>query len=115
MSVPLSASGITLARRSSTSSVVLASAGPSLAIALKYAVVPALSIWMGVTAATSAAAETSFCSVASRGSPARASGEAEPELPAEPPPGGGCAGVPSVTAISSGPFTPAPKFFASRS
>src|SRR4051794_26838045 len=85
MSVPLSASGITRERSRSTSCVVAASAGPFAEIVLKYAVVPALSIWIGETATTPAAVETSFCSVASRGSPARGSPLADEPPPLEDP------------------------------
>ena len=79
MLVPFSAEGITLERRLPTRSAVAWSAGPVLAIALKYAVVPALSIWTGVIAATPGVAETSFCSACSRGSVARESLLDEPD------------------------------------
>ena len=69
-----------------------------VAIALKYAVVPALSTCAGVTVATPEVDLTSFCSVWRRGSFA--------------PP---CAGEPNLTAISSGPLTPCPKFLEIRS
>ena len=49
------------------------SAGPVVAIAVKKAVVPALSIWIGVIAATPEVAAMSFWSVCRRGSPARGS------------------------------------------
>src|SRR5689334_8625072 len=114
MFVPFSASGITLERSLLTRSEVACSAGPVVAIALKKAVVPALLIWTGVTATTPGVCETSFSSVCSRGSLARGSLPAEPwelaescelaELLEE-----ACAGDPSDTAMSSGPFTPAPK------
>ena len=61
-------------------------------IALKNAVVPALSTWIGVTPTTPGEDATSFCSVCSRGS----------LVP--------LAGVRSDTATISGPFTPGPKF-----
>ena len=86
MLVPFSAAGITPDRRSPTRFAVAWSEGADLAIALKYAVVPALLIWTGVTAATSAVLATSACSVCSRGSL------------------GDWAGEPSETATSSGPF-----------
>ena len=50
MLVPFSAFGMTLLRSVLTSAVVFLSAGFWVGIALKYAVVPALSIWIGVTA-----------------------------------------------------------------
>src|SRR5262249_12867400 len=75
---PLSASGITLARSVPTRFEVACSAGPVVATALKKAVVPALLIWTGVTAATPGVCETSFSSVCSRGSLARGSLPAEP-------------------------------------
>src|SRR5215471_11667011 len=121
MFVPFSAPGITLARSLLTRFEVACSAGPVVATALKKAVVPALLIWTGVTAATPGVCETSFSSVCSRGSLARGSLLAEPwELP-EPweelaePLDEACAGEPSETAISSGPFTPAPKLSETRS
>src|SRR5215469_17297957 len=86
--------------------------------------VPALSIWTGVTAATPGVCDTSFSSVCSRGSLARGSLFAEPWELAEPLEElvelleeelaelleeDACAGEPSETATSSGPFTPGPK------
>ena len=68
ISVPLAAAGITVERSRSTRWVVALSAGPWVEMALKNAVVPALSICIGVTAATPEVAETSFCSVCRRGS-----------------------------------------------
>src|ERR1700742_1802349 len=147
MFVPFSAFGITLWRRLLTRSVVLLSAGPFLEIALKNAAVPALSTWIGVTAATPLVEATSFCSVVRRGSVARGSlcaleepaEEDEPDDDPEPPddepddpcepldaleleddvwlddPDAGCAGVPSVTAMISGPLLPGPKFSVIRS
>src|SRR5215831_9585927 len=115
MLVPLSASGITLARSLLTRFAVACSAGPVVAIALKKAVVPALLIWTGVTAATPGVCETSFSSVCSRGSLARGSLPAEPWELAEPLEEEACAGEPSDTAMSSGPFTPAPKLSEIRS
>src|SRR5215475_13087363 len=149
MFVPFSAPGITVERSVPTRSAVACSAGPVVAIALKKAVVPALLIWTGVTAATPGVCETSLSRVCSRGSLARGSLPAEPwelaelleelaepleepaeppEEPAEPPEEPaepwepaelleeeGCAGEPSDTAISSGPFTPAPKLSEIRS
>src|SRR5215831_11831407 len=124
MLVPLSASGITLERSLLTRFAVACSAGPVVATALKKAVVSALLIWTGLTAATPRVCETSFSSVCSRGSLARGSLPAEPwELaepwePAEPwelaepleeEEEEACAGEPSDTATSSGPFTPGPK------
>src|ERR1700679_73443 len=73
MFVPFSAFGITSSRSVLTRSVVWSSAGPCLEIALKNALVPALSTWIGVTAATPAVDDTSFWSVVSRGSVARGS------------------------------------------
>src|SRR5215510_4881114 len=84
MFVPFSAPGITLARSVLTRSAVACCAGPVAAIALKKAVVPALLIWRGVTAATPGACEMSLPSVCSRGSPARGSLLAEPGELAEP-------------------------------
>jgi hypothetical protein len=98
-------------------------------IALKKATVPWLSIVYGVTAATLAVFLTSVWSVTRRGSCARGSllldDEEELELPElellelELPelelPDGACAGVPSLTAISSGPLTPGPKYWEIRS
>src|SRR5215831_2543252 len=121
MLVPLFASGITLERSLLTRFAVACSAGPVVATALKKAVVPALSIWTGVTAATPGVCETSFSSVCSRGSLARGSLFAElwelaelleelAELLEE-----ACAGEPSETATSSGPFTPGPKLSVIRS
>src|SRR5215469_8000222 len=123
MLVPLSASGITLERSLLTRFAVACSAGPVVATALKKAVVPALSIWTGVTAATPGVCETSFSSVCSRGSLARGSLPAEPWELAEPleeeeeeeEEEEACAGEPSETAMSSGPFTPAPKLSETRS
>ena len=117
MSEPFSAAGITLERSVPTRSAVACSAGPVLATALKKAVVPALSIWTGVTATTPAVWETSFSSVCSRGSLARGSLPGEPEEPAALPEPleEACAGEPSLTATSSGPFTPAPKLSVIRS
>ena len=97
MLVPFSAFGITVERSVLTRSAVVCSAGPVVAIALKYAVVPALSIWTGVTAATPEVDETSFSSVVSR----------ESFVP--------LAGEPSEAATISGPFTPAPKLCEIRS
>ena len=71
--MPFSAPGITLARSVLTRSAVACCAGPVVAIALKKAVVPAVLIWTGVTAATPGVCETSFSSVCSRGSLARGS------------------------------------------
>src|ERR1700722_3443975 len=106
MLVPLSALGIALERSAATRFAVAWSAGPVVATALKYAVVPALSICIGVTATTPEVAETSFCSVCRRGSPARGSLPAElDELLLA----GAWAGEPSDTAMISGPFTPGPK------
>src|SRR5215475_9722528 len=142
MFVPFSAPGITVERSVPTRSAVVCSSGPVVAIALKKAVVPALLIWTGVTAATPGVCETSLSRVCSRGSLARGSLPAEPwelaelleelaeplEEPAEPPEEPAepwepaelleeeaCAGEPSDTAISSGPFTPAPKLSEIRS
>ena len=64
--VPFSALGMVLSRNVFTRSVVACSAGPTLEMALKYAVVPALSSCTGVTATTPEVEATSFCSVASR-------------------------------------------------
>src|SRR5262245_29194061 len=85
MFVPFSAPGITVERSLLTRSAVACSAGPVVAIALKKAVVPALLIWTGVTAATPGVCETSFSRVCSRGSLARGSLPAEPWEPPEPP------------------------------
>src|ERR1700712_5677528 len=118
MSVPFSALGMTVERSLSTRFVVALSAGPFLEMVLKYAVVPGWSIWIGVIAATPAVDEMSFCSVCRRGSPPRGSlcvllefelDELELEDPE-----GALAGDFRVTAISSGPFTPGPKFLATR-
>ena len=76
--------------------------------------VPAWSIWIGVTAATPWVVETSFCSVCSRGSVARGSLPWELDDPDEPLEEA-CAGEPSETAMISGPFTPGPKFCEIRS
>ena len=76
--------------------------------------VPALSIWIGVIAATPGVLETSFCSVCSRGSVARGSLPDELEEPDELPEEA-WAGEPSETATISGPFTPGPKFSEIRS
>ncbi len=65
-------------------------------MALKNALVPALSTWIGVTAATFAVDETSFWSVVSRESVV---GDED-----------GCAGEPSEIAMINGPLLPAPKF-----
>ena len=51
---------------------------------MKYAVVPALSICIGVTAATPEVADTSFCSVGRRGSVVRGSLELEEDEEPEP-------------------------------
>ena len=67
-----------------------------------------------MTAATPGVCETSFSSVCSRGSAARGSLPAEPWGLAEPLEEA-CAGDPSETATSSGPFTPAPKLSEIRS
>src|ERR1022692_3231718 len=104
MSVPVSAAGITLERSLLTRSDVAISAGPVVAIALKYAVVPALSIWVGVIPATPDVDEMSVCNVCSRGS-----------VVGEPPEEDAFAGDFSDTAISSGPLTPAPKLSEIRS
>ncbi len=93
MLVLFSACGITEPLRLLTRSVVASSAGPLVGTALKYAVVPALSSCIGVTAATPWVCDTSFCSVASRESLVFLAGEL------------------SETATISGPFTPAPKFW----
>src|SRR5438067_2410990 len=107
MLVPLSAFGITSSRRLLTRSVVAFSAGPFFEIALKYALVPGLSIWIGVIAATPEVEETSFCRVCSRGSVARGSDcELLDELLDELVEDAGWAGEPSDTAMISGPFTP---------
>ena len=96
-----------------TSSVVAAVAGPSLEIALKYAVVPALSIWIGDTATTPDVELMSFCRLVSRGSLARGSvcepPDEEPPDELDEPDEAGWAGDLRVTAISSGPFVPGPK------
>ena len=68
MLVPFSALGIVVERSRFTRFVVAFWAGPALEIALKNPVVPALSICIGVTATTPDVPDTSFCSVASRGS-----------------------------------------------
>src|SRR5215468_830121 len=83
MLVPFSAAGITLERSVPTRSAVDCSAGPLLATALKKATVPAGLICTGVTATTPGVCDTSFSSVASRGSLARGSLPELPEL-AEP-------------------------------
>src|ERR1700761_6708189 len=111
MFVPFSAFGITLWRRLLTSAVVLLSAGPCMEIALKNALVPALSTWIGVTAATPAVAATSFWSVVRRGSVARGSLwelEDDPDDD-EDEDDAGCAGEPSEIAMVSGPLLPGPK------
>ena len=86
--VPFSACGIVVSLSVETRSAVLVSDGAVVAIALKNAVVPALSSTTGVTAATPGTALTSFWSVARRESD------------------GDCAFEPSLTATSSGPLTP---------
>src|SRR5690348_14572341 len=73
MLVPACALGITLSRRLLTSEAVADSAGPSLGITVKNAIVPALSIVTGVTATTPEVFWVSCCSFTNRGSVARGS------------------------------------------
>src|SRR5450432_968764 len=115
MSVPFSAPGMTVERSRLTRLVVALSAGPCLEIALKNAVVPALSICIGVIAATPEAEETSFCSVCSRGSVVRGSLWELLEALEEEDEEAGWAGVPSEVAMINGPLVPGPKYFESRS
>ena len=79
-------------------------------MALKNAVVPALSTCIGVTAATPEVVETSFWSVCRRGSVVRGSLPFDELAPLA-----GCAGEPRETAMISGPLAPGPKYFDNRS
>ena len=109
------------ARSLRTSSVGRFRPGPSSAIALKYAVVPALSIWIGVTLRRRASRRRPSAASASadRRRAGRSGGRRPEEPPAEEPEdadaprkpsaildAGAWAGVPSETAMSSGPLTP---------
>ncbi len=140
MLVPFSALGIAVLRSESTILVVLFDAGLYFEIALKYAVVPALSIWIGEIPATPLVCETFFSNVvkprigSARITTGRTAGELlEPDEPDEPELDededfeldeleeleelelAGLAGEPSLTAIRSGPLVPGPKLLAVRS
>ena len=116
--MPFSAGGITLERSVSTRSAVAWSAGPVVAIALKYAVVPALSICIGVTAATPAVFETSALEASAAAGLWRAGRcplMPTTEDPTARPAGRGLRGRVERHDTISGPFTPGPKLFEIRS
>src|ERR1700727_3718741 len=94
MLVPFSACGSVVSLSFVTRLAVAVSDGAVVAIALKNAVVPALSSTTGETAATPDTSLTSFWSVVSR--------ESDVD----------CAGEPNLTATRSGPLTPSPKLSA---